>query len=538
MASLLQQQIEALSREKNIDPQIVIGAVEDAIAVATRKNLKSQENLRGALDSETGTIEVYAVKTIVENDDQMEDPQIQITLDDARKEDENAEVGGEVRFHRASHALSNPTGLGRISAQIAKQVIFQKVREAERDTVYNEYIGRVGEIINATVKRMEGPDLIVDLGKAEGRAPRKEQSRLESFAVGERIRVVIVRVERASKGPGVIVSRAAPELVQNLFQTEVPEIYDGTVVIRAIAREAGERTKIAVMSKDKDVDSVGACVGMKGMRVQSIIRELRGEKIDIIEYHEDPATFAEKALQPAKVARVTVIDSADKHLEVIVDDSQLSLAIGKKGQNVRLAAKLLGWKIDIKSEEEKRQEVEQQMSALVGAPTTSLDQVPDLGEGIVEKLSAAGVTTVEGLADMTPEQLEEIPGIGPKTIEKISLAVSNYFASLEAAAAADAAASESTEVAVVDGAEADAETDLTAAPDELDVNPEDAGQSGGTEGLSEVATESEDSVRDLADTGQALEADAVDGVENAPAASEAESSEVHVHGEEKNEGEK
>jgi N utilization substance protein A len=185
------------------------------------------------------------------------------------------------------------------------------------------------------------------------------------------------------------------------------------------------------MSKDKDVDAVGACVGMKGMRVQSIIRELRGEKIDIIEYHEDPVTFAEKALQPAKVSRVTVVDSADKHLEVVVDDSQLSLAIGKKGQNVRLAAKLLGWKIDIKSEEEKRQEVELQMSALVGSTSTPLDSVTGLGEGLIEKLSAAGVTTVEALADMTPEQLEAIEGIGPKTVEKISLAVNNYFSSLE-----------------------------------------------------------------------------------------------------------
>jgi N utilization substance protein A len=185
------------------------------------------------------------------------------------------------------------------------------------------------------------------------------------------------------------------------------------------------------MSKDKDVDAVGACVGMKGMRVQSIIRELRGEKIDIIEYHEDAVTFAEKALQPAKVSRVTVVDSADKHLEVVVDDSQLSLAIGKKGQNVRLAAKLLGWKIDIKSEEEKRQEVEQQMSALVTQTATPLDKVPGLGEGLVEKLNAAGVTTVEALADMTPEQLEAIEGIGPKTVEKISLAVNNYFASFE-----------------------------------------------------------------------------------------------------------
>jgi len=250
----------------------------------------------------------------------------------------------------------------------------------------------------------------------------------------------------------VIASRSAPELVQHLFQSEVPEIYDGTVVIRAIAREAGERTKIAVLSKDKDVDAVGACVGMKGMRVQSIIRELRGEKIDIIEYHEDPVTFAEKALQPAKVSRVTVVDAADKHLEVVVDDTQLSLAIGKKGQNVRLAAKLLGWKIDIKSEEEKRQEVEQQMSALVTQTVTPLEIVTGLGEGLVEKLKAAGVNTVESLADMTPEQLEAIEGIGPKTVEKISIAVNNYFASLDGGEAVAAAEREGTEEAAPEAA--------------------------------------------------------------------------------------
>src|SRR5262249_34524041 len=290
-------------------------------------------------------------------------------------------------------------------------------------------------------KRIEGPEVIFDIGKAEARMPRKEGSRLESFAMGERVRVVLVRVDKNSKGPAVIVSRAAPELVQNLFQTEVPEIYDGTVQIKAIAREAGERTKIAVMSKDKDVDAVGACVGMKGMRVQSIIRELRGEKIDIIEFHEDPITFAEKALQPAKVSGVTVLDPGEKHLEVVVDDSQLSLAIGKKGQNVRLAAKLLGWKIDIKSEEEKRQEVEQQMASLVTQTATPLDKVPDLGEALISKLHEAGVTTVEALADMTPEQLEEVPGVGPKTVEKISVAVNNYYSSLEAgpSAAAEAA---------------------------------------------------------------------------------------------------
>jgi len=425
MASELYNVIDALSREKGINPDIVVSAVEDAIVVATRKYYKTQENLRAVLDKETGQIRAYAVRTIVETPELVEDPNAQIALDDAKRVDPAAEIGGELRVEKPTDVL------GRIAAQLAKQVIFQKVREAERDTVYNEYIGRVGEIINATVKRTEGQDVIVDLGKAEARMPKKEQSRLESFSPGERVRVMISRVEKASKGPQVIVSRAVPELVTHLFQTEVPEIYDNTVVIRAIAREAGERTKIAVMSKDKDVDPVGACVGMKGMRVQSIIRELRGEKIDIIEYHEDPVTFAEKALQPAKVSRVTILEGQDKHLEVIVDDTQLSLAIGKKGQNVRLAAKLLGWKIDIKSEEEKRQEVEQQMAAMAPQATTPLENVPGLGEGVLEKLTAAGVTTVEALADMTPEQLEAIEGIGPKTVEKISLAVNNYFASLE-----------------------------------------------------------------------------------------------------------
>jgi N utilization substance protein A len=425
MASVLYQSIELLSQEKGIDPGIVVGAVEEAIALATRKFYKTQENMRGELNKESGEITAYIFKTVVADAEQVEDPLNQITLEEAEALAPGAEVGSEIRIYKDTRPL------GRIAAQLAKQVIFQKVREAERDTVFQEYAHREKEVLTATVKRIEGQDIIYDLGKAEARCPKREQSRLEQFSLGERVRVVLLKVDRAAKGPQVIVSRAAPELVSNLFQSEVPEIYDNTVTIRAIAREAGERTKIAVQSRDKDVDPVGACVGMKGMRVQSIIRELRGEKIDIIEYSDEITTFAEKALQPAKVSRVSISDLTDKQLEVIVDDTQLSLAIGKKGQNVRLAAKLLGWKIDIKSEEEKRQEVEQQMTAFSGGPSTPIEQVSELGDGIIQKLVAAGITTVEGLADMTPEQLEEIPGIGEKTLERISVAVRHYFGHFE-----------------------------------------------------------------------------------------------------------
>jgi N utilization substance protein A len=476
MASPLYQSIELLSREKSIDPEIVVGAIEEAIALATRKFYKIQENMRGELNKETGEIKAYIYKSVVDDGAEIEDPINQITLTEAKALSPEVEVGSELRFYR------DTTPLGRIAAQLAKQVIFQKVREAERDTIFQEYAHREKEVLNATVKRIEGQDVIFDLGKAEARCPKREQSRLESFTVGERVRVVLLKVDRAAKGPQVIVSRAAPELVSNLFQSEVPEIYDNTVSIRAIAREAGERTKIAVQSRDKDVDPVGACVGMKGMRVQSIIRELRGEKIDIIEFSEEITTFAEKALQPAKVSRVSIVDLTDKQLEVIVDDTQLSLAIGKKGQNVRLAAKLLGWKIDIKSEEEKRQEVEQQMQALSGGPSTPIEQVTELGEPIIQKLVAAGITTVEALADMTPEQLEEIPGIGEKTLEKISIAVRHYFGHFEEAAeaveapesadATEAAEAENSadvleEIESGDAVEAEAESD-DADEDEVD----------------------------------------------------------------------
>jgi transcription termination/antitermination protein NusA len=382
--------------------------------------------------------------------------------------------------------------LGRIAAQAAKQVIFQKVREAERYTVYAEYNQRVGELVNCTVKRLEGPDVIVDLGRTEARMPRKEQSRLETYQIGDRIRAVIKEVDRAARGPQVVISRADASLVQKLFEMEVPEIYDSTVVIKAIAREAGERTKVAVFSKDADVDCVGACVGMKGMRVQSIIRELRGEKIDIIEYNDDPLVFAANALSPAKINHVSVLDASQKHLEVIVDDTQLSLAIGKKGQNVRLAAKLLVWHIDIKSEEEKRQEIESQMAAMAmrGAP---ISELAGLGDKTLGKLREHGIESVEQLAQMTPEDLMQISGVGEKTVERIRRVVTDYFERDQSAEgvpvegaelAADAEAEEITEpvegseAETVDAAPADSATEDTAAVEEEAVVEQEASAEG------------------------------------------------------------
>ena len=398
-----------------------------------------------------------------------------------RKYNPEAAIEGEVRIPKPTDVL------GRIAAQAAKQVIFQKVREAERDTVYAEYNQRVGELVNCTVKRVEGPDVIVDLGRTEARMPRKEQSRLETYQIGDRIRAVIKEVDRAARGPQVVVSRADAMLVQKLFEMEVPEIYDSTVVIKAIAREAGERTKVAVYSKDPDVDCVGACVGMKGMRVQSIIRELRGEKIDIIEYNEDPLVFAANALSPAKINHVSVLDMAQKHLEVIVDDTQLSLAIGKKGQNVRLAAKLLVWHIDIKSEEEKRQEIESQMAAMAlrGAP---ISELAGLGDKTLGKLREHGIESVEQLAQMTPEELMQIQGVGEKTVERIRRVVTDYF---ERDQSGEGAAAETTEAPIEAEGEiaesAEASEDPGAEAAAPGVPSEDAGATGESEDPVETA---------------------------------------------------
>ncbi len=411
MASQLRQQIDQISREKNINPEVIIAAIEDAILTASKKYYKGAEDLRSRFNNESGLIEVFAVKQIVES---VEIPETQIALKEAQNFIPEAEVGQEIEFPKPTDVL------GRIAAQTAKQVIFQKVREAERDNVFAEYSNRVGEVLNGIIKRQEMGDFVVDLGRAEALLPRKEQSRAETYQTGDRVRVAIVKVLKAAKGPQVVVSRTDPALLVKLFEMEVPEIYDGTVQIKGCVREAGERAKVAVFSRERDVDPVGACVGMKGTRVQSIIRELRGEKIDIVEWNDDPTAFVVNALSPAKVSRVSVLDEDQKIMEVVVEDKQLSLAIGKKGQNVRLAAKLVGWRIDIKSEEEKRQEVEADLARMARIVEELKSLEPHgIPERIVQKLIDAGVQGVTHIVEMTEENLQIIDGIGEKTASKI-----------------------------------------------------------------------------------------------------------------------
>ncbi|MBI2187906.1 MAG: transcription termination/antitermination protein NusA [Acidobacteria bacterium] len=414
MANPLMQTIEALAKEKGIEPDMIITAIEDAVLTASRKYYKTNEtheDLKARFNQETGQVDLFAVKHIVSD---VTDPATQISLKEAQElYGDEAEVDMEIEFPKRTDVL------GRIAAQTAKQVIFQKVREAERENIFAEYNQRVGEVHNGTVKRFENGDLIVELqGRHESVLPRKEQSRAESYSPGERLRAVIKGVNRSAKGPQIVLSRTDPALLIKLFEQEVPEIYDGTVMIRGAVREAGDRAKVAVYSRERDVDPVGACVGMKGTRVQAIIRELRGEKIDIVEWSDDSVVFVTNALSPAKVQRVSIVDDKERVMEVVVEDKQLSLAIGKKGQNVRLAAKLTGWRIDIKSEEEKRKEVEAQFGALeIGEGTAegeSADVSSDAGSAEAEALTAEAEALTaeaepaepvdEGEAAKTPEE--------------------------------------------------------------------------------------------------------------------------------------
>ena len=398
--SPIPQTIDILSREKGIDPEVIISAIEDAVVTAARKQFKTGEDLRARYNAESGDVELFALMTVVE---EVQDPATELTLDDERLGDvEGAEVGDQLEFPKPREEL------GRIAAQTAKQIIFQKVREAERNNVYDEYIGRVGELVHGFVKRFEGGRIITDLGKIEAVLPKTQQSRAEAFSQGERVRIVINSVSKDTKGPQVEVSRTSPELVKRLFEMEVPEIYDGTVQIKVAVREPGDRAKIAVISTERDVDPVGACVGMKGSRVQAIIRELRGERIDIIEWSEDPAVFAANALSPAKVAKVEINSFEEKKLTVTVPEDQLSLAIGKKGQNVRLAAKLVGWHIDIRSAEEAARAAAAQLEAVMAGGEATLTDIREslsLDQITAERLKDRGIETIEQLATVTVDEI-------------------------------------------------------------------------------------------------------------------------------------
>ena len=396
MSSSIAQNIEALCQEQGIERDLVIEAMKEAVRAAAKKQFKSGEDIQVDWNAETG-IELSASKVVV---DAVENPATELSIDEAREL-----AGDEVELGDALLLPLPMEELGRIAAQTAKQILFQKVRDAVRSNVYEQYIDKIGDLVNGYVKRFERGNIIVDLGNLEAILPRSQQSRGEQWNQGERIRVVINNVSKESKGPQVEVSRTSPELLLRLFEMEVPEIYDGTVVIKSAVREPGERAKIAVMSNERDVDPVGACVGMKGSRVQAIIRELRGEKIDIIEWSDEPSVFAANALSPAKVNQVRITDIENRQMEVIVNEDQLSLAIGKRGQNVRLATKLVGWNIDIRSEEEIKREVTEQMGALIA----SGESVPlSAIEGVTaQQADALAKTSVDDLVEFLDLSLDE-----------------------------------------------------------------------------------------------------------------------------------
>jgi N utilization substance protein A len=420
MANILSQTIEQISKEKGIEPQIIHHALEDAMVAAAKKYFRTSEDLQARYDPATGTIDVFAVKQIVE---EVAEADTEMSLAEALAIDETFQVGENIEIPKATDQL------GRIAAQTAKQVIFQKVREAEREIIFGEFSGQIGQLVNGIVRRFENRDIVLDLGKTEAILPYSEQSRTEQYKMGDRIRAVIIKVHRLAKGPQIIASRSDPSLLIRLFEMEIPEIYDSTVVIKNAVREGGERAKVAVASRDEHVDPVGACVGMKGSRINSVIRELRGEKIDIIQYSDEIVDYTINALNPAKISKVLIADPVEKVLEVIVEEDQLSLAIGKKGQNVRLASRLLGWQIDIRSEEEKKQEILSQMDQLAASSEASLlSKLEGVGEKTQTRLQEAGIETIEQLASKSSEELIAIPGIGGKTAQKLIEAAALFLA--------------------------------------------------------------------------------------------------------------
>jgi N utilization substance protein A len=521
MTTSIGQSIEALCNEQGLDRDMVIEAMKDAVKAAARKQFRAQDKTGDSIqvdwNNEEGMIEISVQKVVVE---EVENPSAELSLVEAQEM-----AGDEIELGDMLLIPLPQEEMGRIAAQTAKQILVQKVREAVREKVYEEYFEKIGTLVNGIVKRFERGDMIVDLGaNLEAILPRREQSRGEMWNQGERIRAVIVDVSKEQKGQQIKLSRASADLIKRLFEMEVPEIYDDTVVIKSAVREPGDRAKIAVASNEKDVDPVGACVGMKGSRVQAIIKELRGEKIDIIEWSDEPSVFAANALSPAKVSQVRITDINKRKMEVIVAEDQLSLAIGKKGQNVRLATRLVGWDIDIVSEEVLKKEIALQMGRMMASgeavPLTALEGVsPSQAESLAEH----NVTDVETLAQTSVDDLVEFLDVSLDEAESIRTAA----AAVVAASSGDAAAKEGADVQGEDAEQTASVEDAEAAATMPDAEVEAEAEAGA---VSQKTTEtSEGSDATLA---EAVDADkAVATEESDPIVEPAEATETEPEAE-------
>ena len=409
MITDLLRTIDQVSRDKGIDSKTLIEALEEAVSSAVKKKFGSEYELEVSFNTEIGEIEVFEFKEVVEN---VTDKRLQVSLEEARKLDPESEIGDSLGMKTEIDAL------GRIAAQSAKQVITQRLREAERDAVYDDFKARKGEIINGIVQRFDKGSIIVNLGKSEAELPAKEQIPKETYMQGDRIRAYIYDVKQFSRGPQIILSRTHPNLLSALFENEVPEISDGIVTIMQIAREPGSRAKIAVASKDRDVDPVGACVGMKGSRVQAVVQELRGERIDIITWDPDAAKFVCNALAPAEILRV-IVDEENRSMEVVVQDDQLSLAIGKRGQNVRLASRVTNWKLDVISDSKYNERLQEDYQSLL--------KVPGVGKKMATSLNEIGFRSIEDIAKADEVDLASIKGISEKKANELIQGAINYM---------------------------------------------------------------------------------------------------------------
>lgn len=410
--------IEQVGREKGIEKEVLFEALESALLSASKRTMGAADNIRMHLDRQTGDLKVYCRKRVVAK---VTDPKVEMTLAEARTLIPTVQLDDEIEQEL------EPREFGRIAAQTARQVILQRVREAEREGIYSEFIGKEGQIVRGIVQRIEKRTVIVELGKAESVLPEREQIPGERLSPSDRVRAYVLEVKKTAKGPQITLSRTHPGLLARLFETEIPEIAEGIVQVKAAAREAGERAKVAVASTKRDVDPIGACVGLRGTRIQAISRELRGEKIDIVEWSPELEMFVARALSPAKVSSVTILEGEERSVLVVVPDNQLSLAIGKKGQNARLAAKLTGVRVDIKSESEveaeRRREQEERSQGVA-----VIQEFPGVGPQLVERLVERGLFSPARIVQAGLERLVEIPGIGEKKAERLLAAAQEWVA--------------------------------------------------------------------------------------------------------------